>query len=405
METLIEPAAAPPPDPPVSNPPPDGLGRLESELDEGERARVIEFVLSSLNQAYQDRLSVADKCEEGVAVRGYDYEGRFEFDRFLGALATTGFQATNLSRAVEILRAVRDREVPLYLGFTSNIGTCGLRETVTYLTRNRHVRALATSAGAVEEDVMKIFRPFLLGSFDADGKELYERMINRTGNIYVPSGRYTKLHLLLHVLNRRLAREKAASGGCVGITEYTYELGRQLELLEIPNRESSFVYWAYRHGIALHCPVLLDGAIGDAMYYFRREHKRRFAIDATEYCDALINDMILSSQTHGDVALLAIGGSVPKHMICNAAIFARGAGYAVYVNNAPESDGSNAGAPIDEAVTWGKIRPGAQAVKVEGEATLIMPLLVAGAYQEYQPRPQAADARVANDMTPLTTIP
>ena len=402
MDTLIEPAAATPPDLPVSPTPPDGLDRIEAELDEAERRRVIEFSLASLNQAYQDRLSVADRSEEGTAVEGYDYEGRFAFDRFLGALATTGFQATNLARAVEILRLVRDREVPLYLGFTSNIGTCGLRETVTYLTRNRHVRALCTSAGAVEEDVMKVFRPFLLGSFDADGKDLYERMINRTGNIYVPTGRYTKLHLLLHILNRRMAREK--NGGCVGITEYTYELGRQLELLEIPNRESSFVYWAYKNGIALHCPVLLDGAIGDAMYYFRREHKRRFAIDATEYCDALINDMILSRETRGDVALLAIGGATPKHMICNAAIFARGAGYAVYVNNAPESDGSNAGAPIDEAVTWGKIRPGAQAVKVEGEATLIMPLIVAGAYQEYQPRPQAAAAR-ESDLTPPTTNP
>jgi len=364
----------------------DDLGHLESDLDPGERKRLIDFVLKSLNQTHKERVPNADGLEGSAEVRGYDHSGPFEFDAFLKGLATTGFQATNLARGVEILRQVRDRDIPLYLGFTSNIGTCGLRETITYLTRNRFVRALNTTAGAVEEDVMKIFRPFLLGSFDADGKDLYDRLISRTGNIFIPAGRYARLHLLLYILNRRLAREKADCGGIVGISEYTKELGRQLELNDIPGRETSFVYWAYKNQIPLHCPVLLDGAIGDGMYYFRREHRKSFAIDAMEYAEALINDVIVSGQSRGGVALLAIGGSVPKHMICNAAIFAGGATHAVYVNNSTESDGSNAGAPIDEAVTWGKIKAGAQAVKIEGEATLVVPLLVAGAYQQYVPQ-------------------
>ncbi len=379
--------------------------QLVSELDGEERTRLIEFVLTSLNQSHKERARTAEPVEDGVEVRGYNHVGPFEFDRFLGAMATTGFQATNLARGVEILRQVRDGNVPLYLGFTSNIGTCGLRETVTYLTANRHVRALCTTAGAVEEDVMKVFRPFLIGSFNADGKDLYDRMISRTGNIFIPAGRYSRLHLLLYLLNKRLAREKADSGGIVGISEYARELGHQLELLDIPNRETSFVYWAYRNDIALHCPVLLDGAIGDGLYYFRREHARRFLIDATEYSEALINDMIVCGQTRGAVALLAIGGSVPKHMICNAAIFAGGASYAVYVNNSPESDGSNAGAPIDEAVTWGKIRAGASAVKVEGEATLVVPLLVAGAYQQYVPRAQTPEGVETVTTSHTTTSP
>ncbi|MBI5618029.1 MAG: deoxyhypusine synthase family protein [Gammaproteobacteria bacterium] len=356
-----------------------------------DRDSVIDGALAQLKETYERRLKNADRLEHGTAIRGYDHEGPFSLSRFVDSLATTGFQATNLARAIAILREVRDHAVPIYLGFTSNVGTCGLRETITYLTRHRHVRALATTAGAVEEDVMKVFRPFVLGDFRADGRDLYERMINRTGNIFIPTGRYTRLHLLLWTLNRRLARTRPPGDARVGITEYTRELGRQMELMAIPRREESFVYWAYKQDIPLHCPVLLDGAIGDVMYYFRRESRRRFAIDATEYQDLLIDDMILATAEHGAVALVAIGGSVPKHMICNAAIFGGGARYAVYVNNATEGDGSNAGAPIDEAVTWGKIRAGAQSVKVEGEATLVVPLLVAAAFQEYTP--VAHDAR------------
>ena len=41
-----------------------------------------------------------------------------------------------------------------------------------------------------------------------------------------------------------------------------------------------------------------------------------------------------------------------------------GADYAVYVNTAQESDGSDSGARPDEAVTWGKIKGNAKPVKV-----------------------------------------
>ena len=41
-----------------------------------------------------------------------------------------------------------------------------------------------------------------------------------------------------------------------------------------------------------------------------------------------------------------------------------GADYAVYINTSAEFDGSDAGASPEEAISWGKIRVGAQSVKV-----------------------------------------
>jgi len=41
-----------------------------------------------------------------------------------------------------------------------------------------------------------------------------------------------------------------------------------------------------------------------------------------------------------------------------------GAESAVYINTAQEFDGSDAGARPDEAVSWGKIKVGADSVKV-----------------------------------------
>ena len=48
---------------------------------------------------------------------------------------------------------------------------------------------------------------------------------------------------------------------------------------------------------------------------------------------------------------------------------------AVAITTAPEHDGSLSGARLKEAISWGKIRPEAEQIVVEGEASLILPLL------------------------------
>jgi deoxyhypusine synthase len=62
--------------------------------------------------------------------------------------------------------------------------------------------------------------------------------------------------------------------------------------------------------------------------------------------------------------VIILGGGLIKHHICNANLMRSGADYAVYVHTSGEFDGSDAGASPEEAVSWGKIRAGAQSVKV-----------------------------------------
>ena len=62
--------------------------------------------------------------------------------------------------------------------------------------------------------------------------------------------------------------------------------------------------------------------------------------------------------------MVILGGGVVKHHIANACLMRNGAESAVYINTAQEFDGSDAGARPDEAVSWGKIKVGADSVKV-----------------------------------------
>ena len=75
-------------------------------------------------------------------------------------------------------------------------------------------------------------------------------------------------------------------------------------------------------------------------------------------------------------AVLVIGGGVSKHHTIWWNQFRDGLDYAVYVTTAPEWDGSLSGARVREAVSWSKVRADAQQVTIEGDASVILPLLV-----------------------------
>ena len=72
----------------------------------------------------------------------------------------------------------------------------------------------------------------------------------------------------------------------------------------------------------------------------------------------------------------ACTAGLPKHHICNANLMRNGADFAVFINTAQEFDCSDSGARPDEAVSWGKIRMDALPVKVNGDASILFPLLM-----------------------------
>jgi len=75
-----------------------------------------------------------------------------------------------------------------------------------------------------------------------------------------------------------------------------------------------------------------------------------------------------------------LGGGIVKHHIMNANIWRNGADYGVFINTGIHHDGSDAGALISEAISWGKLKIDASFVKVFCEASLVFPILVAESF-------------------------
>ena len=333
-------------------------------------------MVSKIIKEYRDQkpyqIAPAPDVEHLPKVRGYDFEKPFNLKNFLESYGTTGFQATHFARAVEITEEMRKENATIFLGYTSNMVSSGIREVIKYLVKNKMVHVLVTTAGGVEEDIIKCLKPFAIGLFNVSGRSMFEKGINRTGNIFIPNDRYLYFEKFINPFLDRLYAEQK-HGKVHTPSDIIWELGK--EIASEQNHEDSILYWAYKNNIPIFCPALTDGSFGDLVYFMKQRHSE-FKIEIAGDTKKIV-DLALNAEKAGAIIL---GSGVAKHFILNANIFREGLEYAVYINTADEYDGSDSGAQTEEAITWGKIKTTAQHVKVHADATIVFPLLVAATF-------------------------
>ena len=308
--------------------------------------------------------------EQFPKIEGYDFDKEFNFDTFMETYLHMGMQGSHLGIGIAILKKMLEKKVKIFLAFTGNMISSGNRELITYLVKKKLVAGITTTAAALEEDVMKCIKPFHLGNFEVKGKFLQEESVGRIGNIFVPYDRYLYLEKVLNGFFKELPKEVLSTheiaeklGEFVGENEHTQA-----------KKDSSFLYWASKHNIPVFCPGITDGAIGDISTFFKKNHPE-FGIDSVKD-NVVLTDLLMNVKEAGS---LILGGGIAKHFLLNAAIFRDGFEHSVYVTTASEFDGSDSGGNQEEAITWNKIKPEANRVKIVADATIVFPLLVAGA--------------------------
>lgn len=321
-------------------------------------------------------------------VKGYDWNRGIDYHALLSSYKYSGFQARNFGLAVEeIQKMIAARNVPLeedqldtieedefirrksgctiFLGYTSNMASCGIRDTIRFLVEHKMVDCIVATAGGVEEDFIKCLAPTYIGDFHLDGRRLRDAGINRIGNLLVPNDNYCMFEDWVMPRLDAMLLEQKEKGTLWSPSKIIARLGE-----EINNKESIY-YWAAKNKIPVFSPALTDGSLGD-MLYFHSYRNPGLVVDIISDLRRL-NTMATKAIKSG---MIIAGGGIVKHHICNANLMRNGADYAVFINTSSEFDGSDSGARPDEAISWGKIRKDAKPVKVYADASLAFPLLV-----------------------------
>ena len=308
-------------------------------------------------------------------IKGYDFEKGFDLDNFIHSLSTSGIQAANLGKAINIVNIMIRENIPIFLSFTSNMISSGIREIIAYLAKNNKVAVLCTSGGGVEEDAIKAHMPFRVGDFHVKGESLFEAGVARIGNIYATNEHYSYFEFFIREVFERLLKQQKTDQKPITPSKICWMMGKLIGKKKDYDENDSYLYWAYKNKIPVYSPGIIDGAIGDIAYFFRKIHPE-FVIDPVADHVALIDYVLNCGKTAG----IILGGGISKHYLLNANIFKEGFDCSIYISTAAEYDASDSGGNQEEAITWAKIKTNAPRVKVNCEASIAFPVLVAATF-------------------------
>lgn len=310
--------------------------------------------LSKNNQYYNSNLKI-----KGINVNCGSIK------KMVDSFYYAGYQATNLSRAVRIIEQMRKDKAKIYLTFTSNMVSSGLREVFAYLCEKKFVDVIITGAGSIEEDLMKTKNDFLLGDFHLDDHDLHHKGMNRIGNILVPNKCYEELEDQLIPFFKRMLKIQEKENKLLSPTRLINELGKTIK------DKNSFLYWASKNNIPIFCPALTDGAFGLQVFFFKQKYPK-FGIDITDDMKKLADITLFAKKTGG----IILGGGFAKHHAIGVNILREGMDYSVYISTGTQYDGSMSGARNHEAISWSKLKEESNSVFVEGDATIIFSLII-----------------------------
>src|SRR4030067_422757 len=273
-----------------------------------------------------------------------------------------GFTAGKTAVAVHILEnMIKTQDCVKFLSFTGNLVATGTRGVFKELVKRRLVDVIITTCGTLDHDLARCWKDYYRGSFVMNDTKLHEEGVNRLGNVLVPNESYgiiieQKIQALLQDLYAEGKRELSAS-------QLTREIG-----LRCCN-ETSILYWAAKHDVPVYVPGITDGAVGYQTWLFSQDHDFRLNLlkDSGE-----LNGIIFDAKKTG---ALIVGGGISKHHTIWWNQFKDGLDYVIYISPADEWDGSLSGARPREAVSWGKINEKAKHVMIEGDATMVMPVM------------------------------
>jgi deoxyhypusine synthase len=303
---------------------------------------------------------------ESSPLKDFRWHKGITASELLEGMGSLGYQASELKRAAEIILSMKRENAKIFLSFTSNMTSSGLRGLFAQMIEKGFADVLVTTVGSIEEDFIKSEGGnFLLGSYDEDDKDLCSRGMNRIGNILVPSESYEAFEKNLVPALEEIIKP----GSAITPSELIRELGKRC------GDENSILGQAYKKGVPIYCPALTDGSFGFQLQELR--NRRDFQIDIVKD----MKNIALEASPQERIGIISLGGGVAKHHALLANLTNGGADYAVYISTASAYSGSLSGASAEEARSWGKVKESGDAATVHGEATLLLPLLMSYVFE------------------------
>jgi len=300
-------------------------------------------------------------------VKDFKWKKGMKVSELVELYGNIGFQSIELNKAKDTIVKMKKADAKIFLTFTSNMVTSGLRGFFAQCIKLGMADIIVTTVGGIEEDIMKAMgEKFRITEFNTDDIALFEDGSNRVGNLLITNESYCRFEDKLRPMLDKIYEKKARWP----VSEMLREFGLMID------DENSILYQAAKNNVPIFCPAITDGSFGFHLYMYQQKHKD-FIVDVVKDFEN-----ILLSTSHDDIkGLISLGGSISKHHAILASLLNGGLDYAVYLTTARASSGSMSGATTREAKSWGKIKDDSDASTVIGDVSITFPLAMIGAME------------------------
>jgi len=256
----------------------------------------------------------------------------------------------------------------VFLTIAGALVPAGMRKIIRDLIDKEHVNFIAsTGANMVDDMIEALGYRHDIGTFSAEDKKLKDEEVGRIGDIYIEQKAFRHLEKWIYKILENIPEEKRSH---ISIAELLSILGKQIEDSE------SILAVAAKKNIPIICPAFVDSIAGFHLWVFGQDKK--LGIDPLLDTSRIMDKVYEAKK----VGIIILGGGVPKHFALFANTFREGVDLAVQITMDRPEPGGLSGASLEEAISWGKIKPEGKGVTVICDATIAFPLIIAAALEK-----------------------
>jgi len=271
--------------------------------------------------------------------------------------------------AVKILATIfRDSRYTNIMAIAGPMVPGGLRRLISDLVLDRRFHALTMTGANVTHDLVEALGyRHRIGAESTDDRKLKKRGLYRIYDIYLSQRAIEAVEKFARRAVRKIKEEKRRN---IAPWELLHEIGMQLR---DPN---SIIRNASLRQVPIFCPGIHDSMLGVDLWTFGQLEPL--------YVNPMLDFSKIVELTWQSkkVGLVILGGGTPKHFSLLANTFRGGLDAAVQFTMDRPEPGGLSGAPLDEAVSWGKIKACGLTATVIGDAATLFPIACIAALEE-----------------------
>ncbi|WOF16521.1 deoxyhypusine synthase [Methanoplanus sp. FWC-SCC4] len=297
-----------------------------------------------------------------------------EVASLLEGMGRTGFQGRKLGESLDVwTQMIEDESCTIMLGLSGAMIPAGMQECIKELVKKRYVDVIVSTGANMFHDACEhLGIHHYRGYHHVDDAELYSKGIDRIYDVFAYEEEFRSVDTAISEFADALAPYNSSS------RDLTFRLGKWLS--EKNPSESSVLSECAANDVPVFIPALCDSSIGIGLLMARR---RGIDVSVDQIADTdEITGIVESSKRTG---VIYVGGGVPKNFIQQTQVIASihdggndGHHYAIqYTTDAPHWGGLS-GCTFEEAISWGKEKPGCRNVQCFCDATISVPVVVSG---------------------------